>query len=399
MRLFAPVERLTSGRNKVKQLACGVVFSVPLAIAVWAAPPGWGPAGWAVAASYLVALYYLCGMLASTDGAWKDIHRLASSLEENDLRAAAADERGIAESNRAGRGQMGRLYLLLRRIHGNLAQVVGQASRSAAATRAAAEALARGNVELSQRAEDQASTLEETAAALEQLSSTVKSNADSCREASELAARATTVARDGAQVAGQASATMERIDQSARRIVDIISVIEGIAFQTNILALNAAVEAARAGEQGRGFAVVASEVRSLAQRSAQAAREIRGLIGESVGNVGEGTRLVQETSRIIDDVSGAVEQVNELIGIVAVASREQADGVESVNLALSQLQQATQRTAAVVQEAAFAAVTLKEEAALLAERVGVFHTDEAPRAPAAARVPDARRARALAIAG
>jgi methyl-accepting chemotaxis protein len=192
-------------------------------------------------------------------------------------------------------------------------------------------------------------------------------------------------------VAQKATATMDRIDRSSKKVVDIVSVIESISFQTNILALNAAVEAARAGEQGRGFAVVASEVRSLAQRSAQAAKEIKGLIEESVGSVEEGAKLVHAAGRVISEVSASVEQVNELIGVIAVASREQASGVEAVNKAITQLQAATQKTAAVVQDAAFGSVALKDEAARLSDLVRQFRTDEssAPPAVPAAAVPPA----------
>ena len=230
---------------------------------------------------------------------------------------------------------------------------------------------------LSSRTEQQASTLEQTAAAMEELSATVKENAESCRAASELAGKATLVARRSAEAAKRASTTMDAIDGSSRRIVDIIAVIEAIAFQTNILALNAAVEAARAGEQGRGFAVVASEVRSLAQRSEQAARQIRTLISESVSNVGSGTALVHDAGSLIDEVTASVEQVNELIGIIAVASREQSAGVEGINTALSELQGATQQNASLVQQAAYSAVTFKEEAQRLSALVGRFRIDEA----------------------
>jgi len=278
--------------------------------------------------------------------------------------------------------------------HESLRALVTQAHASAEAARRASEELASGNLDLSQRTDEQASTLEETAAAMEELSSTVGGNADSCREASRLAADATGVARDGARVAREATSTMDTIDRSSRRIVDIIGVIESISFQTNILALNAAVEAARAGEQGRGFAVVASEVRSLAQRSAQAAKEIKGLIEESVGSVGRGTRLVHDAGGIIGNVAESVEKVNELIGIIAVASREQASGVESVNKAVTQLQAVTQRNSGVVQDAAHAALALKEEAARLAEIVGRFRMDAVEQAgpmPGLRQVPSPRR--------
>ena len=379
--VFAPMQRLLSGRNKQKQLFSGALFTVPLAISVWSHPPGWDAAGIGVGVTFLLALYYLAGLLATTDNAWKDIHFVADLLDSNDLRRQAVlDARTQSAASRQGRGQMGKLYKSLVRIHENLGQVVGQTHRSAEAARTAAEHLARGNVELSERSEEQASTLEETAAAMEQLSATVRQNAESCREASQLAAGATGIAREGSDVAQKAVATMDRIDRSSKKVVEIVSVIEGISFQTNILALNAAVEAARAGEQGRGFAVVASEVRSLAQRSAQAAKEIKGLIEESVGSVEQGARLVHDAGRVIAQVSSSVEQVNELIGVIAVASREQASGVESVNKAITQLQAVTQKTSAVVQDAAFASVGLKEEAARLFELVGRFRTDEAGKA-------------------
>ena len=373
--LFAPMQRLLSGRNKQKQLFSGALFTVPLAISVWTHPPGWDAAGIAVGATFLLAVYYLAGLLATTDNAWKDIHFLTGLLDSNDLRRRDTREAQLSAASRQGRGQMGKLYQSLLRIHANLGELVGQAHRSAEAARQAADNVASGNVELSQRSEDQASTLEQTAAAMEELSATVRENAESCREASQLAAGATGMAREGAQVAQKATATMDRIDRSAKKVVDIVSVIESISFQTNILALNAAVEAARAGEQGRGFAVVASEVRSLAQRSAQAAKEIKGLIEESVGSVGKGTQLVHDAGAVIGRVEESVGKVNELIGVIAVASREQASGVESISRAIVQLQAVTQRTSAVVQEAAHSAVTLKEEATNLSELVGRFRTD------------------------
>ena len=338
--LFAPVARLMGARSAVRQVTVGLAFALPLAIALWANPPGWGVAGILVLATSLFAVGYLVALLFTPDS------------------------------------QVGRLRAELTQVHRNLDEVVGHANRSAGAAREAAEELAVGNVNLSQRTEEAVSTLEQTAAAMEELASTVKENAESCRSASELAGKATLVARKGSEVARSAVATMEVVDRSAKRIVDIIAVIEGIAFQTNILALNAAVEAARAGEQGRGFAVVASEVRSLAQRSAQAAKQIKDLIGESVSSVEEGARLVNDAGRIINEVTASVEEVNELIGIIAIASREQSSGVEGVNGALAQLQGVTQQNAALVQQAASSSVTFKEEAGRLSELVARFRVDK-----------------------
>jgi len=374
-----------SGRNKTKQLTLGVLFSIPLAIALAASPPGWNAAGFAVAIALAIAIYYLGAVLFTTDAAWNDIHDVARVLAEKDLRARSLPHLDtVTPANRAGRGQMGHLYQALRATHESLTALVAQAHRSADVARGASERLASGTVHLSQRTEDQASTLEEIAASIEELSATVKQNADSCRQASQLAAGATMKARSGADVAGRAASSMDQVEASAKRIVDIIGVIEGIAFQTNILALNAAVEAARAGEHGRGFAVVAEEVRALARRSADAAREIKKLIDTSVSTVEEGARLVHDAGRTIDDVTAGVEEANELIGIIAVASREQSNGVEGISTALSQLQGVTQQNAGLVQDAAMASVELKEEAARLSGLVNRFKVDEAPAAPVSA---------------
>ena len=376
---FSPVARLVGGRAKAKHAIIAALFCVPLAVCVLAHPPGWNASGIAILASFLAAVGFLVALHFTADSGWDDIHRVAHLLSEHDLRSARMpDESTLTEANRAGRGQMGQLYRALTQTHASLTALVSQAHRSVGATRGAADDLAKGSVSLAQRTEDQASTLEEIAAAVEELSATVKENAESCRSASQVAGSATVVARKGAEVAGRVISTIDLIDRSSRKIVDIVALIESISFQTNILALNAAVEAARAGEHGRGFAVVAEEVRGLARRSAEAAREVKALIGDSAASVDQGAKLVHEAGAIINDVTASVEEVNELIGIIAIASREQASGVDDINKALAQLQGVTQTNARVVQEAAHSAVTLKEEAGRLFDLVGRFQVDAAP---------------------
>jgi methyl-accepting chemotaxis protein len=236
----------------------------------------------------------------------------------------------------------------------------------------ASSEVASGNADLSQRTEQAASSLQETAASMEQLTGTVRQSAESARTANELAASATQVAQRGGQVVGQVVTTMDEINQSSRQIANIIGVIDGIAFQTNILALNAAVEAARAGEQGRGFAVVASEVRSLAQRSAEAAREIKGLIDASVGKVEAGARLVRDAGTTMDDIVASVQRVTDMIAGISAAATEQNQGIGQMNAAVSQLDQMTQQNAALVEESAAAAESLKDQAQRLAGIVAAF---------------------------
>ncbi len=239
----------------------------------------------------------------------------------------------------------------------------------------AASEIAAGNQDLSQRTEQQAANLEETAASMEELTSTVKQNAEGARQANQLAIGAASVAVQGGEVVGKVVETMSGIEASSKKIADIISVIDGIAFQTNILALNAAVEAARAGEQGRGFAVVASEVRTLAQRSSGAAKEIKDLIDDSVQRVAEGSALVHTAGKTMGEVVASVQRVTDIMGEISAASQEQSAGIEQVNQTITQMDETTQQNAALVEEATAAARSLEEQAVQLTEAVAVFKTD------------------------
>jgi methyl-accepting chemotaxis protein len=232
--------------------------------------------------------------------------------------------------------------------------------------------IANGNMDLSSRTESQASALEQTASSMEELTSTVKQNADNARQANQMALSASEVAIRGGSVVSEVVNTMGAINDSSRKIVDIISVIDGIAFQTNILALNAAVEAARAGEQGRGFAVVAAEVRSLAQRSASAAKEIKALIGDSVEKVDAGTRLVDQAGITMNEVVESIKRVTDIMAEISAASQEQTQGIEQVNIAITEMDNVTQQNAALVEEAAAAAGSLQDESSHLAGLVSVF---------------------------
>jgi len=251
----------------------------------------------------------------------------------------------------------------------------------------ASKEIAAGNLDLSSRTEQQASSLEETASSIEELTSTIKQNADNARQANQLASTASEVAVKGGEVVSQVVDTMGSINQSARKIVDIIGVIDSIAFQTNILALNAAVEAARAGEQGRGFAVVATEVRSLAQRSAGAAKEIKMLIEDSVEKVDNGSKLVHVAGKTMDDVVSSVRRVTDIIAEIAEASQEQSAGIEQVNQAISQIEQVTQQNAALVEEAAAAAGSLQEQSEKLATVVGSFNLGNGEKTATLVQVP------------
>ena len=273
------------------------------------------------------------------------------------------------------RDEAGQLMHALREMNASLAKVVGEVRMGTDTIATASNQIASGNQDLSSRTEQQASSLEETAASMEELTSTVKQNADNARQANQLAVSASEVAVRGGNVVGQVVDTMGSINASSKKIVDIIGVIDGIAFQTNILALNAAVEAARAGEQGRGFAVVASEVRSLAQRSAAAAKEIKTLIGDSVEKVEEGSKQVEEAGRTMEEIVGSVRRVTDIMGEITAASQEQTSGIEQINQAISQMDQATQQNAALVEQASAAAQSMQEQAGNLSQVVGVFRLD------------------------
>ena len=293
--------------------------------------------------------------------------RTAERIAGGDLTAQVASK---------GRDETADLLRALERMAHNLRQLVGEVSGSAHAVADTSAQIAQGNLDLSQRTEEQASTLEETASQMEELTSTVTQNAENARQASQMAAGAADVVRKGGEVVGQVVHTMSGISGASRKIADIISVIDGIAFQTNILALNAAVEAARAGEQGRGFAVVATEVRNLAQRSAGAAKEIKGLIADSVGKVDAGTVLVNDAGRTMQEIVVSVKKVSELIAEIAAASQEQSAGIEQVNTAVTQMDQVVQQNASLVEEATAATESMREQASSLLRSVSRFRLQE-----------------------
>ena len=303
-----------------------------------------------------------------------------AALGEAAQRVAAGD---LGQVPGAAQAAAGSVRASLGAMQEALARVVGQVRQASDSIATGSAEIANGNADLSQRTELQAGNLQQTSATMAQLGITVRNNADSAKQANQLAQSASAVAAQGGAVVGRVVTTMQGINDSSRKIGDIISVIDGIAFQTNILALNAAVEAARAGEQGRGFAVVASEVRSLAQRSAEAAKEIKTLIGRSVEQVEQGTLLVDQAGKTMGEIVGSIQRVSDIVAEITSATVEQTSGVQQVGEAVSQMDQATQQNAALVEESAAAAESLKSQAQQLVQAVAVFKLSHGAHASAA----------------
>ncbi|WP_260854094.1 methyl-accepting chemotaxis protein [Paraburkholderia sp. BCC1886] len=329
---------------------------------------------------FAISVAVAIGMAVSLLGAWIGRAVLVRAIV-TPVDATIGQFQRIANGDLTGQivvtsnNEMGRLAAALRKMQDSLTTTVRAVRQGTESIDTGVSEIAAGNTDLSQRTEEQAASLEETAASIEQLTSTVKQTADNAKQASSLAQGASSLAAQGGDLTEQVVGTMHGIVDDSRRIADIVGVIEGIAFQTNILALNAAVEAARAGEQGRGFAVVASEVRSLAQRSAAAAKEIKGLIDASTARVQAGSQLVERSGSTMTEIVEAISRVSSIMGEIASAATEQSTGIDQVNLAVAQMDEVTQQNAALVEQAAAAAGSLEEQARRLSQAVGVFQLD------------------------
>ncbi|WP_367345840.1 methyl-accepting chemotaxis protein [Stenotrophomonas bentonitica] len=333
---------------------------------------------------FKVMIEHLNTMMEVADGNLSQLSHLLQAIANGDLTARMHGQfHGVFASMRDDANT----------TVAQLTQIVSRIQHASGSISTAAGEIASGNNDLSRRTEQQAANLEETAASMEELTSTVRQNAEHARQANQLAIGAHSVASQGGEVVGKVVSTMHEIDASSRRIADIITVIDGIAFQTNILALNAAVEAARAGEQGRGFAVVASEVRTLAQRSASAAKEIKGLIDESVGKVAEGSALVNQAGATMDEIVASVQRVTDIMAEISAASQEQSAGIEQVNQTVMQMDETTQQNAALVEEATAAARSMEEQAGHLTDAVALFKL-EGQAAPTVVATAPATRQRA-----
>jgi methyl-accepting chemotaxis protein len=318
-----------------------------------------------VVGTIFMALLLIKGIMTSLSTAVNVANSIASGKLNNDVEVR-------------GRDELGQLLTSLKQMDAKLNEIVGGVRSSADSVGSAAGQLSQGNDDLSQRTQEQASALEETAASMEEMTSTVKQNADNARQANQLAGSARTHAEKGGEVVSRAVSAMQEINVSSRRIADIIGVIDEIAFQTNLLALNAAVEAARAGEQGRGFAVVATEVRSLAQRSASAAKEIKELIGDSVEKVKAGSELVDSSGKVLTEIMESVKRVSDIVSEISAASEEQSAGIDQVNNAVTQMDETTQQNAALVEEAASAAKSMQMQAQQLMAQIGYFSGGSPP---------------------
>jgi len=348
----------------------GTFFAWMLALLAVAAAAGAG-AAWMISRK----------LLGQLGGQPDDAVRIAGAIAAGDLSVAIDTRPGDRTS----------LLFAMANMRDSLVGIVSQVRAGTLTIANASAEITAGNQDLAERSERQAGTLEETTSSMEELTGTVRQNAENARQANELAESASSVAQRGGAVVAQVVQTMSSINTSSRQIAEIIGVIDGIAFQTNILALNASVEAARAGEQGRGFAVVAGEVRNLAQRSAAAAREIKQLIGDSVTKVDAGTKLVDQAGDTMQEILSSVQQVTDIMADISRASREQSAGIEQVHVAIAQMDDATQQNASLVEEAGAAAVSLHEQAAHLADLVSVFKLENAARPAAAAAGAQARR--------